>query len=655
MSPNGAYLDNRDPDRAYNSRIKETEALTGFIKKLVGDQDSGLTKLVTEKIQSDAQKAVGEIVNDTDINDVPVREQDRYRQLSPYAKSLYEAEEAKTAVLNYSGALNAGVTLRPLLQQDSTDNPELQAEQAIAWKQVQAEAAEASGLAAVSPGLRLQYNQQVQQTNAIVSGTFRQNRAKDYTNKQKSIASNGLASQLTKYGDEIGRYETTGEQLEALRGLIQVGVDAYGGIYTSKDLAEIVGNGINRVLPQLLENKATRSLVLANLRELTGTEVKLRDGQNLWDITNSQGKSLRMILQDNIRISSDLSDQRYAGELTLQAFQDLEAGNLNEGLARLRSAGANLTDPKNLQMIVQSMNQVRSAATEIQQGNQLAYLAQLNEGKTREELVESVIEDANDGAVSYRWAAGFINDTLNGEDATGSKTQQAISNSLRTVQGSAYFQTEVQSLKERVAQRFPGFGSNEVMQKQLEAELVGTYADIVEAEVSANEKYDIAANTEKNLQLAEQRLAEKYGAKTTTEASSLRGGAAKAQTLLQGWTDTVRANGGRITAEAFGPEIQTMAQQIYKTDDPNLDQLTETFVSLQANAQREDGTKVFADRQAVKKALRGVIKSTQSESEGGMNAPAKQVWPAAEQKACAGCSDVDPAERWHNSRGGRGQ
>ena len=105
MSPNGVYLDNRDPDRAYNSRIKETEALTGFIKKLVGDQDSGLTKLVTEKIQSDAQKAVGEIVADTDINDVPVREQDRYRQLSPYAKSLYEAEEAKTAVLGITPAL----------------------------------------------------------------------------------------------------------------------------------------------------------------------------------------------------------------------------------------------------------------------------------------------------------------------------------------------------------------------------------------------------------------------------------------------------------------------------------------------------------------------------------------------------------------------
>ena len=192
MSQQGAYLDNRNPDRAYQSKIAQTEALTGFIKKLVGDQDSGLTKLVTEKIQSDAQKAVGEIIKDADINDVPVREQDRFRQLSPYAKSLYFAEEAKTAVMNYPGALNAATTLRPLLQQDSTDNPELQAQQAIAWKQVQADAADASGLSTISPGLRLQYNQQVQQANAIVSGTFRQNRAKDYTDKQKSIASNGL-------------------------------------------------------------------------------------------------------------------------------------------------------------------------------------------------------------------------------------------------------------------------------------------------------------------------------------------------------------------------------------------------------------------------------------------------------------------------------
>ena len=614
MSPNGKYMDERNPDRAYQSKIQATEALTGFIKNLVGDSDSGLTKLVTEKIQSDAQKAVGEILNDTDVNDVPVREQDRFRQLSPYAKSLYEAEEAKAAVLEYPGALNAKTALRPLLQQDATDNPELQAQQAIAWKQVQADAADASGLSTISPGLRLQYNQQIQQANAIVSGTFRQNRAKDYTNKQKSIASNGLASELTKYGEGIGQYEDSAQQLEALRGLIQKGTDMYGSIYTSKDLAEIVGNGINRFLPQLLENKATRSLVLANLKQLTSTEVKLRDGQNLWDVANAQGKSLRMILQDNIRMSSDLSDQRYAGELTLQAFEDLEAGNLNEGLARLRSAGANLSDPKNLQMIMQGMRQVRSAATELQQGNQLAYLAQLNEGKTRQELVDSVIQDADDGKVSYPFTVQWIDDTLKGEGGAGSKTQQAISNSLRTIQGAAYFQTEAQSLKERVAQRFPGFGNNEVMQKQLEAELVGTYADIVEAEVAADPKYDIAANTEKNLQLAEQRLAEKYEAKTTTEASSLRGGAGKAQTLLQGWTDVVRANGGRITADAFGPEIQALAKNIYKTDDPNLDQLTETFISLQANAQRPDGTKVFADRQAVKKALR-VIKSTQSESE----------------------------------------
>ena len=53
--------------------LKRLRLLLGLSPSLVGDQDSGLTKLVTEKIQSDAQKAVGVIVNDTDINDVPVR------------------------------------------------------------------------------------------------------------------------------------------------------------------------------------------------------------------------------------------------------------------------------------------------------------------------------------------------------------------------------------------------------------------------------------------------------------------------------------------------------------------------------------------------------------------------------------------------------
>ena len=351
MSPNGAYLDNRNPDRAYNSKIQATEALTGFIKKLVGDQDSGLTKLVTEKIQDDAKKAVGDILADTDINDVPVREQDRFRQLSPYAKSLFEAEQAKTAVLGYAGALNASTQLRPLLKQDSTNDPELQAQQALAWKNVQAEAAEASGVSALAPNFRLQYNAEIQQANSIVAGTFREARAKNYTAKLKSIASNKLASKLATYGANIAKYETTADAVEALRKGIQIDVDAYGVMYTSQGLAEIIGNGINSYLPNLLESDQ-RSLVLANLKQVMATEVKLRDGQNLWDVANEQGKSLRMILTENIRTASDLSDQSYVGKLELQAWETIEqTGNLSDALGLLRSAGANLSDPKNMELL----------------------------------------------------------------------------------------------------------------------------------------------------------------------------------------------------------------------------------------------------------------------------------------------------------------
>ena len=79
-------------------------------------------------------------------------------------------------------------------------------------------------------------------------------------------------------------------------------------------------------------------------------------------LTN-KGKSLRMILQENITRSNLICQTSVMpAELTLQAFQDLEVETSTKDWEIDRSAGANLTDPKNLQMIVQSMNQVRSAA-----------------------------------------------------------------------------------------------------------------------------------------------------------------------------------------------------------------------------------------------------------------------------------------------------
>ena len=89
-----------------------------------------------------------------------------------------------------------------LLQQDSTDNPELQAEQAIAWKHVQAEAAEASGGGCLLT-CGCNTTNRFSRPTPLSLAPFVRTRAKDYTNKQKSIASNKLASQLTKYGDEI--------------------------------------------------------------------------------------------------------------------------------------------------------------------------------------------------------------------------------------------------------------------------------------------------------------------------------------------------------------------------------------------------------------------------------------------------------------------
>ena len=174
MSPNGAYLDNRDPDRAYNSRIKETEALTGFIKKLVEGPGQWPHQAGHRRSSPMPRKLLARS-SMTQTSMMSRSRQDRYRQLSPMPSLCMRQRRQRLLRTSVPGALNAGVTLRPLLQQDSADNPELQAEQGNCLEAGSGRGSEASGLAAVSPGLRLQYNQQVQQTNAIVSGTFRQN------------------------------------------------------------------------------------------------------------------------------------------------------------------------------------------------------------------------------------------------------------------------------------------------------------------------------------------------------------------------------------------------------------------------------------------------------------------------------------------------
>ena len=92
----------------------------------------------------------------------------------------------------------------------------------------------------------------------------------------------------------------------------------------------------------------------------------------------------------------------------------------------------------------------------------------------------------------------------------------------------------------------------------------------------------------------------------------------KAQTALQGWTDIVNANGGQITKDAFSQEVVGLAKTIYKTEEPSVVQLQEAFESLLANAKMANGTNIWTDRQAIKKALRTVIKT--AKPEGGQNA-----------------------------------
>ena len=194
MSQAGAYLDFRNPDRAYQSRIKAVEEITGFIDSIIGDKNSGLTKIVTQNLQADAKRQAGEFLAEQKVQDVPLQEQPRWRELNPRARDEVMALEAQRSTRLAGEIYNAEVASRPILLQPSEGNPELEARQAKARAEALAIAREKSGFGAISPGLQMVNGPQLMQYTAAVDGAIYKGRAKNADEQRQATDVNLIAS-----------------------------------------------------------------------------------------------------------------------------------------------------------------------------------------------------------------------------------------------------------------------------------------------------------------------------------------------------------------------------------------------------------------------------------------------------------------------------
>ena len=70
--------------------------------------------------------------------------------------------------------------------------------------------------------------------------------------------------------------------------------------YPTALVSDLMGRAIVEQLPDLIQSADERNLTLADLKALTSQEI-LVNGENIWDVANQQGKSLRLRLNEAIQ------------------------------------------------------------------------------------------------------------------------------------------------------------------------------------------------------------------------------------------------------------------------------------------------------------------------------------------------------------------
>ena len=602
MSPNGAYLDNRNPDRAYNSRIQETEALTGFIKKLVGDESSGLTKLLTENLQADAKRQAGEFLTEQKVEDVPLQQQPRWRELNPRAQAEVQALEAQRVTRLTGEIYNAEVASRPILLQPSEGDSELQERQATARAEALAIAREKSGFSAVTPYLQMVNGPQLGQYTAAVDGAIYKGRAKNADEQRQAKDVNLISSQIEAFESDSAVYESSSDRVAALKKVLQGQADRLSQDYPTALVSNLMGRAIAEQLPDLIQSADERNLTLADLKALTSQEI-LVNGENIWDVANQQGKSLRLRLNEAVQAASADRDSRIVGLATQKALVQVQAGDVDGAIDTITSSGLSVSDPANVKLITSAFGAISRPMTNAQNAVQMDFWNRQVQGETWQEMWPEIVQAGKEQNVSPQFVAAIGNKIERG-DNSGSKTASAIN--------SAYTQLENRGelgLAERAvmaaAAKIGVNDPNDV--KQLALQLRGKYAEIVEEKVAADPNYDIAGNMSDDLAAARDFLVSGLSQGPSNEVYQETVGPSAAQRELQLFTDAAKSTNGRLTDALFSPYITDLAKTISGDDNPTIKDKTKALVNLLTSVKTADGKPLFPNREAAVKAVRTAL------------------------------------------------
>ena len=620
MSPNGEVIDKRNPDRAYQSKMQATEALTGFIKNLIGDSDSGLTQLVTEKIQSDAKAAAGAFIAEQGIESVPEENQPRWRELNPLAQGYVQQQRAQYATRMTYELYNAETTANPILTQPSEGNPELQALQAEARAKALATAREKSGLSTVSPYLQMQNAQQLTQYTAAVDGAVYRQRSKNADEQRQNEEVNKLSSDIEEFESNAAIYGSTNERVAALRGLLEKKVQVLGGFYTSKQISQMVGRAIAEQLPGIIQGKDDLNLTLADLQALTTQEI-LVNGENIWDAQGPKGKSLRLRINEAVEAAGDQRDSRIVGLATQEAIRLIEAGDGQAAIDAIVSSGLDV-NPENAGLITSALNTISKPMTDAQNGAQMElWNRKISEKKTWTELWPELMAGFRTEKYSAQFVAGIARQIESGEDTgPNSKVEAEINASWTRLENSGSLGLSALQVEQAADRIGINKTSNPNLLASLKLQVRGKAAELQRDRALADPNYSIADGAEQALKDATEFIVDGLGAGPSNEVFQKTVGAKKAEDELTFFRAQAAERNGRLSDQLFSPYITELAQNNVGPDKvPTVKDLTKALVSLLTSVNGADGKPLYGNEQEAIKFVREALEGEKKQKEPGFD------------------------------------
>ena len=602
-------MDNRDPSKAYNSRIKEIESITGFVSSLIGDKNSGLTKLVTENLQAEAKAQAGAFIADQKIQDVPLTEQPRWRELNPRARDEVLRLEGQRSTLLAGQIYNAEISSRPILFEPSEGNPELEARQATARAEAMAAARDKSGFGALPPGLQMENAPLLMQVTYQTDGAIYKGRAANADQQRQATDVNLISSAIEKFESVSAAYESPEVRRGQLRLILQGQADRLSRDYPTAQVSNLLSRAIAEQLPGLIESADDRNLALSDLKALTSQEI-LVNGENIWDVADDKGKSLRLRLNEAIQAAGGQRDSRIVGLATQEALELSQKGDVDGAIDTIISAGLNVSDPANVKLITEAFGTIRLQTTTAQNGAQMEFWNRKVQGESWISMWPEIVQAGKDQGVSAAFVAAIGRKIESGqEDGGGAKTAAAINTAYAQLKNRG----ELGLAENQVLRAASKVGAGQQLQKSLLLQLKGRYAEIVEEKVKADPTYDIAGNMVEDLKEATAFLVDGLAGGLGSEVYRSTVGPEKAAAALTAFRQGAASTSGRLTDALFTEEVTELARTISGNDTPTIKDKTKALVNLLTSVQNPDGTPLYPNREAAVKVVREALNSGQKD------------------------------------------